>query len=142
MALAVIQAVIIVAVGALAFGVDWGAPVAAVALLLLFALVGTGAGLLVGAAVSSEDTATSIAIPVGLVLAALGGCLVPSEVFPEFLQNVSRATPHYWALEGWKELMFDGAGLGDVAPQLVVLAGFAVVLVAASGLVLRRSLLG
>ena len=58
MALAVIQAVIIVAVGALAFGVEWGAPVAAVALLLLFALVGTGAGLLVGAAVSSEDTAT------------------------------------------------------------------------------------
>lgn len=142
MALAVVQALIIVAVGTLAFGVDWGAPVAAVVLVLLFCLVGTGAGLLVGSVFSSEDTATSISIPAALVLAAIGGCMVPSEVFPDFLESASKATPHYWALEGWKELMFDGAGIADIATQLVVLVGFAAALIGASGFVLRRSLLG
>ena len=142
MALALIQALIIVAVGALAFGVDWGSPVAAVALILVFCLVGTGTGLLIGSSTSSEDTATSMSIPIALVLAALGGCMVPSEVFPDFLTNVSKATPHYWAIEGWKELMFDGAGIADIATQLLVLAGFAAALITASGVVLRRSLLG
>ncbi len=141
MALAVIQAIIIVAVGALAFSVNWGSPVAALLLVLLFSLVGTGAGLLVGSALSSEDTATSVSIPVALILAALGGCMVPSEIFPDFLATVSKATPHYWALEGWKELMFDGAGAADIATQLVVLTGFAVVLLGTSAVVLRRSLL-
>ena len=141
MTLALIQATIIITVGAIAFGVDWGAPIAAAALVLLFCLVGTGAGLLVGAAISTEDTATAVTVPVGLVLAALGGCMVPSEIFPDFLQTISKATPHYWALEGWKEVMFDGAGLTEIATQLAALAAFAVALLATSSVVLRRSLL-
>ncbi len=138
--LALVQTSIIVAVGALAFGVDWGDPVAATALVVVFALVGAGAGLLLGSALDSENTAGAASAPVALVLAAIGGCMVPVEVFPEGLRTVSKVTPHYWALESWKELMFDGAGFGDIAPQLGVLVGFAVVLLAASSVVLRRSL--
>jgi ABC-2 type transport system permease protein len=116
------------------------ADAAATALVVVFALVGAGAGLLLGSALDSENTAGAASAPVALVLAAIGGCMVPVEVFPEGLRTVSKVTPHYWALESWKELMFDGAGLVDIAPQLCVLVGFAVVLLAASSVVLRRSL--
>jgi ABC-2 type transport system permease protein len=138
--LALVQTGIIIAVGALAFGVDWGDPVAASVLVVLFAFVGAGAGLLLGSAIDSENTAGAASAPMALVLAAIGGCMVPVEVFPESIRTLSKVTPHYWALESWKELMFDGAGLGDIAPELGVLAGFAVALLAAASIVLRRSL--
>lgn len=47
--LALLQALLIVAVGALAFGVAWGDPIAAAVLVAVWALVGTGAGVLAGA---------------------------------------------------------------------------------------------
>ncbi len=140
LALALVQSAIIMVVGALGFGVDWGDPAAAAALIVLFALVGTGAGLLLGSAIDSENTAGSVSPPAALVLAALGGCMVPVEVFPEGLRKVSQATPHYWALEGWKSLMFDGAGIADIGTELAVLAAFAAVLIGTSAIVLRRSL--
>lgn len=139
-ALALVQTGIIIALGALAFGVDWGDPFAATVLVLAFALVGAGAGLLLGAAVDSENTAGAASAPVALVLGAIGGCMVPVEVFPESIRTVSRLTPHYWALESWKELMFDGSGVADIGPHLGVLGGFAVVLLGASTVLLRRSL--
>lgn len=140
LALALVQSGIIMVVGALAFGVDWGDPVAATALIVLFALVGAGAGLLLGSAIDSENTVGSASAPAALVLAAVGGCMVPVEVFPSGLRTVSQLTPHYWALEGWKSLMFDGAGIGDIATELGVLAAFAIALVAGSAASLRRSL--
>lgn len=140
LALALVQTAIIVIVGALAFGVDWGDPTAAVALTVVFALVGSGAGLLLGSALDSQNTVGSASAPIALVLAAIGGCMVPVEVFPEGLRTVSQITPHYWALEAWKSLMFDGAGIADIGTELAVLAMFAVGLISASAVVLRRSL--
>lgn len=140
MILALVQTAIIVAVGALAFGVDWGDPLAATLLTLVFCLVGTGAGLLVGAAFSSEDTVASATPPVALVLAAIGGCMVPTEVFPDALVRVSKLTPHHWAMEGWKKLLFDSASLGDLTTELAILFGFAATLLTAASLMLRRSL--
>lgn len=140
LALALLQTAIIAVLGAVAFGVDWGDPLAAVALTVLFALVGAGAGLLLGSAIDSENTVGSVSAPFALVLAALGGCMVPSEVFPEGLRTVSQVTPHYWALEGWKSLMFDGATIVDIGTELAVLTAFAVILISSSAVVLRRSL--
>ena len=140
LALALVQSGIIMAVGALAFGVDWGDPSGAIALLVVFALVGAGAGLLLGSALDSENTVGSASAPLALVLAAIGGCMVPVEVFPEGLRRVSRATPHYWALEGWKALMFDSARMVDIGAELAILAAFAIVLIGVASIMLRRSL--
>lgn len=140
MVLALVQAAIIIAAGGLAFGVDWGDPLGAVALVLVFSLVGTAAGILLGAVFSSEQTVGSASPPIALVLAAIGGCMVPSEVFPPVLLTLSKFTPHYWALEGWKKLMFDGASLVDIAPNLGVLLAFAAALFVLAGTSLRQAL--
>ncbi len=140
MALAMVQTAIIVGSGALAFGVDWGDPLAAIVLAVAFGLVGLAGGILLGSLFTSEQTVGSSSAPIALVLAAVGGCMVPSEFFPPVLQNASKFTPHYWALEGWKELMFDGASIGDIAPNLAVLFGFSAVLLGVGGLSLRRAM--
>ncbi len=137
---ALLQSLIIVAAGALLFAVDWGDPVAAVVLVVVAALVGSGAGLLAGALGRNEDRVSAVTPIVGLVLSALGGCMVPLEVFPPAMRAVAHAVPPYWALEGWRRLIFDGAGLGSVLGHVAVLLVFAAALLGGATVLLRRQL--
>lgn len=141
-AVALLQSVVILVVGSLLFGVNWGDPIGATALVLAFALVGCGAGMLVGAVGRNEDRVSALTPIVGLVLAALGGCMVPYEVFPPAMAAVAHAVPHYWAVRGWQRLIFDGVGLSGVASSLAVLVAFAMALLAAATVRLRRELVG
>ncbi len=134
------QAAIILVVGAVAFGVDWGDPAAGLALLIAFGLVGSGAGLLVGGLFRDEDQVGSVGPPLALVMAALGGCMVPSEVFPDSMATISQLTPHYWALEGWKDVVFEGAGIADIGSNLLVLLLMAAGLIAVATVSVRRSI--
>jgi ABC-2 type transport system permease protein len=133
---ALLQSTLIVGVGALLFDVNWGDPVAAAALVVLFALVATAVGLLVGAVSSGPDQASAIGVPVGIALAMLGGCMWPLEVVPPVMRAIGHITPHAWAMDAWMTLIYDGGGLTDVAVELGVLALYAVGL----GLLARRQL--
>jgi len=139
--LALFQSVLIIGVGALLFGVDWGDPLAAMLLTTLFALVGAGAGILVGSLGRDADRVSAISPPVGVALGALGGCMVPLEIFPPAMLTVAHAVPHFWAMTAWQRLIFDGDGVTAIAGPLAVLALFAVLLVGLASATLRRLLL-
>jgi ABC-2 type transport system permease protein len=138
-AIAMVQGLFIVIGSALAFGVAWGDPLAAGAIVVLFALVGAGAAMLVGAVSNNAEQASSVGVFVGLGLAALGGGMAPPEIFPDIMQTISRLTPHRWAIDALREVVA-GAGVANVLPQLGVLAGFAVVLLALATWRLRVAL--
>lgn len=135
-----LQSALIMAVGSIAFGVSWGDPVGAFLLAVVFAAVGAGAGLLVGAVGGDEDRVSSISPPVGIVLGALGGCMVPLEIFPDAMRTVSRVVPQSWAMTGWERLVFDGEGVSAIVGPLLVLTGFAVVFVGLAVAALHRDL--
>ncbi|MGH2788146.1 MAG: ABC transporter permease [Actinomycetota bacterium] len=139
--LAMVQGVFIIVAAAIVFGVRWGDPIGAAALIIAFGLVSTGAALFFGAILSNEQQAGALT-PVGLALAALGGCMVPLEVFSPTMQAIAHVTPHAWAVEGFTELIRRDAGLVDVLPQVGVLLAFATVLLALASWRLRRSVLG
>ena len=65
----------------------------------------------------------SIGVVAGMILGALGGAMVPGELFPEPISTISMLTPHYWAIDGLRDLVFYGAGVTDILAQLAVLAG-------------------
>lgn len=134
------QAVLIVGIGALLFGVDWGNPLAAAALILVWALVGTGAGMLSGTLFRTPEQAGAIGPAVGIAFGMLGGCMWPLEVVPASMRALGHATPHAWAVDAWVELLSRGGGLSDIAGYLGILALYAVVLLALASLRLRRSL--
>jgi ABC-2 type transport system permease protein len=138
--IALVQGLIIMLGAGLLFGVDWGDPLGAAALLLTFALVASGAAMVIGAALRTEQQASGIGIMLGLGLAALGGSMVPIEIFSGTMQTVARFTPHAWANEGFAELVRRDGGLADIAPQLGVLVGFAVGLFVVGGWLMRRTL--
>jgi len=136
---AMIQGIFIILAASLLFGVRWGDPLGASALLTAFALVSTGAAMLFGAVLSNEQQAGALT-PLSLGLAALGGCMVPLEVFSPTMQTIAHITPHAWAVEGFTELIRTDAGITEIATQIVVLIGFAAVFLAAASWRLHRSI--
>jgi ABC-2 type transport system permease protein len=139
-ALALLQALIIVGVGAVMFGVSWGNPVAAAALIVMWALVGTGAGMVSGTLFRTPEQATAIGPAVGIAFGMLGGCMWPLEIVPESVRLAGHATPHAWAVDAWVTLLSRGGGLADIAGYLAILAAYAVVLLGIASHRLTRSL--
>ena len=137
-----VQGLFIVGASALLFGVNWGDPLGTGVIVVLFALVATGAAMLSGALFSNEEQASSIGVFAGLMLAALGGCMVPLEVFPDGMRAAAHLTPHAWAVEALTDLVTTDATIADVVPQVAVLAAFAVVLLALATWRLRVAIVG
>jgi ABC-2 type transport system permease protein len=140
--IAMVQGLFIVLASALLFGVDWGDPLATGTLVVLFALVGTGAAMLFGALFNNDEQANSVGVFVGLGLAALGGCMVPIEVFPSTMEKIAHVTPHAWAVEGLTDVVIENAGVSDILVPLGVLAAFAGVLLTLATWRLNRSIVG
>jgi len=138
--LAVGQAVLIVVVGAVMFGVSWGNPLAAAALIGMWTLVGTGAGMVSGTLFRTPEQASAIGPAVGIAFGMLGGCMWPLEIVPRSVNMIGHATPHAWAGDAWVTLVSRGGGLVDIAGYLAILAGYAVALFAFASYRLRRSL--
>jgi ABC-2 type transport system permease protein len=142
LAVALLQAVFIVAITATVFGVSWGDPLAATSIILLFSLVAAAVAMLIGAVSTNAEQASSLGVFAGLVLGALGGCMVPWELMPEVMQNASRAIPHSWAILALKELIRNGGGIDTVATNLLVLAAFAGAILLLAGWRFRRAIAG
>jgi len=141
-AVALLQGMIIFLVGWLVFGVDWGDPPAALLLVVTFALVGTGVGMLLGSVLRNAEQATSIGPPVGIALGMLGGCMWPLAIVPQPMRVVGHLFPQAWAMDAFIALIAKGEDIAGIALQLAVLAAFAVVLLALATWRLRRALVG
>jgi ABC-2 type transport system permease protein len=137
---ALLQAGYIIVATVLLFRVDWGEPLATAAVVLLFCLVSGGAGLLLGSVARNDSQASGIGVGVGLAMAALGGSMVPLEVFPEAMRTVALITPHAWANTAMAEIVRREGGLADIASELAVLAVYAAVLLGLAGWRLQRTL--
>jgi len=125
---ALTQAAYLVIGTMLIYGVAWGDPLGAAAVILAFCAVGAGAGALLGAAANNLSQAGGLSVMAGLVLAALGGCMVPLEIFPETIRTIAHVTPHAWGNDAFAELVRRDGSLADVGGEVAVLLAQALVL--------------
>ncbi|UVS76678.1 ABC transporter permease [Actinokineospora sp. UTMC 2448] len=132
------QALLIIVVSALMFGVSWGDPLGVTVVVALFCLVATGAAMLVGALVANPQQAPAIGPPLGIVLGMLGGCLWPKEVAGEALTTIGYLFPHSWAMDALLALTRPGSGLGTVWTEVAVLAAMAALALGIALIVFRR----
>ncbi len=140
-AIAFTQAVLIYAAGAVIFGVDWGDPLAAGALILAFVLVGTAVGMLFGTVFRTAEQAGSVGPPVGIALGMLGGCMWPLEVVGDGMRAFGHLFPHAWAMDAWIQVTAYGGGVASILPELGVLLAYTGVLLPVAVWRLRRSVL-
>ena len=107
---------------------------------LVHLCVPMAAAMMVGSVMENDSAASGVGVGAGLVLGGLGGCMVPPEFFPETLAAISFVTPHRWAYDALAGIQRHEGTLGDILPQLGVLAGMAAALLLLGAWLLRRSL--
>ncbi len=126
---------IVWAVTVAVFGADWGAPLGVLLMCVGATAAMCGLGVFLASFARTPQEAFAGTLIVGLVLALLGGNLLPPGALPEFLQVLSLGTPNGWALVGFGRL----ALLRD--PASSVLGPFAVLCLIAAvtgGLAMTR----
>jgi ABC-2 type transport system permease protein len=127
-AVSMIQMSLLVGFGALVLGVHWGRDLFALGLMMLtFALAAAALGTTLGTFIKSEGQASGLSILLGMVMALMGGCWYPLELFPEIVRTIVKVLPTTWAMQGLLTLSLRGGGLTDILPIAGVLMGFAVV---------------
>jgi ABC-2 type transport system permease protein len=137
---ACVQALVIIFGTALLFGVHWGRPAGVAAVVILYILAASGAGIFVGTLFRNEQQAIGICLLLGLGLGALGGCMVPLQVFSPTVRRVAHITPQAWGNDAFAKLVGHGAPITGIWPQLGALAAFAAVLLGLAAWRLRRVL--
>lgn len=125
---AMVQGLYIMVFSFLIFSVDWGDPIGALLVLVVFSAVGAGAGILMGATFANDEQAAGIGVMLSIGMAALGGAMFPLELFGETMQRVAHATPHAWAIDAFAELIRHDGSVMDILTELGVLAVYALVL--------------
>ena len=88
-AIALMQGLVIVLGTVVLFHVDWGNRLTTAVVVVLFALAATGAAMLMGAVLRNAAQAGAMGVFLGLVLAAIGGCMVPLEIFPPAMKTIA-----------------------------------------------------
>ncbi len=123
-----------------------GVPVAGsvslfVAAAVLYQFSVTSLGVLIATVSTSMAQFGLIVMPVLIIMNLLSGSTTPMESMPNWLQKVMQFSPstHFVALS--QAVLYRGAGLAIIWPQMLALAGIGVAFFAIAGLRFRKSLL-
>lgn len=123
---ALLQMLLLIIFGILVMKAGWAnAPLATLVMLLVSALAAAAMGTMLGAFVKTEAQANGLSIMFGMVMALMGGCWYPLELFPPTIQQAMKILPTTWAMQGLLDVVQRGQGLKAVLPEATVLLGFA-----------------
>jgi ABC-2 type transport system permease protein len=86
----------------------------------------------------STEEATSIGGLSNIILAALGGVMVPKVVMPLFMQDITNYSPMAWGLESFLEVFVLGGDFGDIQSNLIKLVMMGFVFLLISYILLKR----
>lgn len=127
-AIALVQMLLLVGFGIVVMKLNWGhAPAALAVMLVASALAAAALGTTLGTLVKTEGQAGGVSMAIGMVMALLGGCWYPIELFPQFVRTAVKVLPTSWAMQGFLDIVARGQGLIAVLPEAAVLLGFAAV---------------
>lgn len=131
---ALLQAVVIIVAGVLLFdytlvnGFETFVQILIMSTIALFVFLGFG--LVVSSISKDQNSIAPIANLITLPQFLLAGTFFPIEVFPEWLQPISRILPLTYLNDALREIAFDGASLLSQGPEIAALAVWGVIVYA------------
>jgi ABC-2 type transport system permease protein len=124
----VVEVGVLLGFGAVVFGVPVrGSMVDLVMLCLLASMSFSALGLLIASRARTIEAVSGLMNSVMMPMWIVSGVFFSAQRFPDFVQPVIRALPLTAAIDGLRMNMLQGAGLGQVAPQMGVLGVWLVV---------------
>lgn len=116
-------------------GIHWPA-----LLLVLFSVsaAAVSLALTVASLVSTHGQAATLGPILNVLMAALGGVMVPLFVMPEVMQKIAAYSPMNWGLEGLLAVLLRGADIVTVLPEIARLLSFAFLMLLSAYLLFRR----
>jgi ABC-type transport system involved in multi-copper enzyme maturation permease subunit len=126
-ALSLVQGFFLLAAGRLVFGMSWGThPLALVPVVVCTSAAATGLALLVASLARTETQVAVYGTLLVVVLAGASGCLMPRDLMPEEMRQLSLVTPHAWSLDAYSQLLLNPQPVWPVVAQAcLALLGFA-----------------
>lgn len=126
-----VQLTVLFSLGAALFGLTVEGPIVAlVAVATAYALCLLALGGLLLAVCRTVMQLNGVTNLGAMLFAGLGGALAPIPDLPTWARAVAPATPSYWAMRGFRDVIEHGEGLAAVALPIGVLLGMATVLAA------------
>lgn len=106
---------------------DLGAhPEALIPISLAASLAATGLGLLLAALLKTQEQIGGVGSLLAVVLAAIGGVMVPRVIMPQFMRDFGLISPHAWGLDAYQDVLVRGYGIAEILPETGALLLFAV----------------
>lgn len=84
-------------------------------------------GLLLAAYLHTAQQLNTMANLGAILIGGLGGGFAPVALLPGWAQAIAPAAPSYWAIKGYRDVVLEPAGIGDIVTPVVVLLGIAAI---------------
>lgn len=117
-------------------GIDWPALILAVGAI---ALAAVSMALAIACLVRTHAQAAAVGPIVNVLMAAVGGIMVPKFVMPLFMQHLAELSPMNWGLEALLAVLLRGGGVAATLPDVARLLAFAAVMSLLALFLFRRS---
>lgn len=98
-------------------------------ILITFAssIAAIGYGLMVAVFCKTSEQATTFGGVSVIILAAIGGIMVPKFIMPPLMQSVAEFSPLSWGLEAFLDIFVRSGNVTDIFPELTMLLTFGLV---------------
>jgi ABC-2 type transport system permease protein len=96
--------------------------------------------LLVASIAKTTEHATTIGGVFNIILAALGGIMVPKFVMPDFMQTLSVLSPMSWGLDGFLDIFLRNGNVLDVMKESLLLFCSGLVMLSTTAFIIKRKL--
>ncbi|MEX1032717.1 MAG: ABC transporter permease [Cellvibrionaceae bacterium] len=120
----------------LALGSSWAGLLLMAATVSIAAL---GYAVFIAAIARTTEQATTLGGAGNIILAALGGIMVPRFLMPPVMQEIGQLSPMCWGLEGFLDILLRNGGLALVWPKALGLTVFGVALTIMALHVMQRA---
>ncbi|HTF90833.1 MAG TPA: ABC transporter permease [Planctomycetota bacterium] len=115
------------------------APGALVLMAMALSFASVSYALLIANVVTTSEQATIFTGVSNLLLAVIGGIMVPRFIMPTAMQEISLYSPMAWGLEGFLDIFLRRGGVAEVSREVLQLFAFGVVSLLLAALFLGRS---
>ncbi len=116
-------------------GINWPA---LFLIITAISIAAVGLALLVACLIRTQAQAGAVVPILNVLMAAIGGIMVPKFVMPTFMQRLAELSPMNWGLEGLLTVLLRHGDMAAVMPYAIRLVGFAVLMFVLALLLLRR----